>query len=104
MVVNSYILKQENVKPNKIMTCHDFTKTVVNTIGTEWQEYKNQGLLNVANPNPPNTPRFGIFRLDGNRKRLCNTCSTPQRKRKSHFACVRCQKGLHSECIANHKC
>lgn len=102
MVSNLYILYKENIKPTgkKPMTRLQFTESIVNSIGEEWLAYKNT-------PEPQDPPQakplYGIKRLPGNMVRKCYGCSTERLKR-SHFVCVKCEKGLHPECIPTHQC
>lgn len=105
MVVNSYILYSENVKPSirppqKPMTRYRFTELIVDAIGKEWLERKPERQA----PANKKSKTVGVIRLEGTKLRLCGVCSTEAKKCRSHFVCASCEKGLHPTCISGHKC
>jgi hypothetical protein len=107
MVLNSYILYKENVKLNgngRPMNRYKFMENLVQDLGREWIVAKTQQPAVVERENQGPANLFGVKKLPGRKLRLCKECSTEDTKHRSAFVCVRCDRGLHPECIQNHRC
>lgn len=102
MVLNSYILYKENVQGNP-MSRLKYIQSIVHDLGIEWLQNKTWGPA-PANPNQLPTNQFGVKKLPDRKLRKCNVCSKDNVKRRSAFVCVKCDKGLHPQCISQHTC
>lgn len=103
MVLNAYILYQQNIHPVKPMSRVQFTERIVNAIGEEWISSKNNNSP-VQENTPSQNKKFGVKKLDGRKLRLCKVCSVGNMKHRSAFVCVNCDNGVHPECLDDHKC
>ena len=98
MVLNSYIIYKENFKePGKPLTRLMYTISVIENLGAEWLNFREES--EVRGRISP-----GIRKLGGRKEYRCCVCSTKEQRRRSRTVCVRCNRGLHGECLHKHKC
>lgn len=104
MLLNCYVLYSEHKKANNLkpMTRLDFIQTIIDEIGKEWIAKKNNH--NQPPQEPARVNNFGIKRLPGRKLRLCKVCSTQETKHRSAYVCVRCEGGVHPQCLNLHQC
>jgi hypothetical protein len=86
----------------------DYTIKIVDTLSKEWLEEKNSGVGILGKKNDENDTKL-IRKLPPKKEKDCCVCSKrtkngPVKWRRSRTVCVKCEKGLHSECFPQHKC
>lgn len=100
MLLNCYILYKENVDIHfQPLSHYNFLVDVVEELGKEWQAFRDK-----RDANQEQSISFGIRKLPEKKERICSVCSTKDQRRRSRTVCVRCNKGLHHDCLQRHKC
>jgi hypothetical protein len=107
MVLNSYILYKMN-KAEKPMSRLDFTISIIEAIEALWMEEKARGIgdepVEEAEVRPTPAAGYGIQMLPGRKEKNCVVCSKPNNRKRSRTMCIRCNKGLHGQCMVKHTC
>lgn len=105
MLLNSYVLYAEHKTANnmKPMPRLNYMQSIIDELSNEWMIKKNCPTNDLPQV-PARANNFGIKRLPGRKLRLCKVCSNAQTKSRSAYVCVRCENGVHPQCLNLHQC
>jgi hypothetical protein len=95
MMLNAYILYQQNTDGDRILSRIKFIQVIVEELSGDRVRRRDQQV---------NRNRNRLVHLERGKQRNCIVCTRPNIRSRASTICNRCNKGVHVMCMYRHNC